>query len=109
MSRGVLIRVTIENYGTGRREISRPMKDLQSSTHLAHALLAGAEGAEVLRGLGDGLSVEAERDAARLLAADLDVEEDLCKVREQEIRSRSPYYSDRRRNRCPILAIDWPD
>jgi hypothetical protein len=36
-----------------------------------------AEGAEVLRSLGDGLSVESHDDAAGILPVDGDVEEDL--------------------------------
>lgn len=48
----------------------------------ADALLAGAQGAEVLDGLRDGLAIEAHDDAAGGLAADVDVEEDLH-LREQ--------------------------
>jgi hypothetical protein len=43
----------------------------------ADALLARAQGAEVLDRLRDGLAVEAHDDAAGGLAADVDVEEDL--------------------------------
>ena len=48
---------------------------------LAHALLAGAERAEVLDRLGHDVAVEAHDDAARGRAADGDVEEDLRAAR----------------------------
>jgi hypothetical protein len=43
---------------------------------LAFTLLAGAEGAEVVCGLGDYIVVQLEGDAAFLLGADCDVEVD---------------------------------
>lgn len=44
---------------------------------LAHALLAGAEGAEVLDGARSGLAEQAHGDATGRLAIDLDIEEHL--------------------------------
>ena len=44
---------------------------------IAVALLAGGQSAEVLRGLGDGLAIEAHDDAAEGLIAVGDVEVDL--------------------------------
>lgn len=44
---------------------------------VAEALLAGSKGTEVLSGLGNGLAVETNRDAAELLIAVGDVEVDL--------------------------------
>lgn len=46
---------------------------------LANALLARAEGAEVLCGLGDGLSEESHHNAASGFAANLNVEEDFAR------------------------------
>lgn len=44
---------------------------------VAEALLASSKGTKVLSGLGDGLAVEAEDDAAEGLAILLDIEVDL--------------------------------
>lgn len=49
---------------------------VQGLAGLADSLLAGAEGAEVLDRLGDGLAEEAEFDTADFLAINADVEED---------------------------------
>ena len=54
---------------------------------LAHALLAGRQGAEVLDGLGHGVAEEAHDDAAGRDAVDLDVEVDLVRDR-LEVRRR---------------------
>ena len=50
---------------------------VEGLARLADALLAGAQRAEVLHGLGHGGAVEAHGDPPRGLAADGDVEEDL--------------------------------
>ena len=49
----------------------------QLLARLANALLAGAQGAEVLDRLRDGLAVEAHHNATGGLAVNLNVEEDL--------------------------------
>lgn len=50
---------------------------MESRALVAEALLASSKGTEVLSGLGDGLPVEADGDAAELLIAVGDVEVDL--------------------------------
>ena len=50
---------------------------MEGGALVAEALLAGSKGTEVLSGLGDGLAVEADRDAAELLIAVSNVEVDL--------------------------------
>ena len=65
---------------------------------LAHALLASAERAEVLDGLGHDVAVQAHDDAARGRAADGDVEEDL---RASRVLRAVFYYW----NRCALLPL----
>lgn len=51
---------------------------VQGLSRLSQALLAGAEGAEVLGRLGHNVIVQLKGDAAGSLVADLDVEEDFA-------------------------------
>jgi hypothetical protein len=50
---------------------------VEGGSLVAEALLAGSKGTEVLSGLGDGLAVETDGDAAELFIAVGDVEVDL--------------------------------
>jgi hypothetical protein len=50
---------------------------VEGGAFVAEALLAGSKGTEVLSGLGDGLAVETNCNAAELLIAVCNVEVDL--------------------------------
>ena len=64
----------------GRRGLWYAAAAALAPTHLeAEALLAGAEGAEVLSGLRDVVAVQADGDAARRRGADLNVKVHLCR------------------------------
>jgi hypothetical protein len=56
---------------------------------VSETLLAGSKGTEVLSGLGDGLAVETNCDAAELLIAVSDVEVDLLLLAHDSDRSSS--------------------
>jgi hypothetical protein len=60
---------------------------VESRTLVTEALLASSKGTEVLSGLGDGLAVKTNGDAAELLIAVGDVEVDLVIVSLQSGRS----------------------
>mmetsp|Transcript_31747 Transcript_31747/g.94331 ORF Transcript_31747/g.94331 Transcript_31747/m.94331 type:complete len:221 (+) Transcript_31747:184-846(+) len=64
-------------HEVGDHAVEGAALEVERLAHLARALLAGAEGAEVLRGLGRDVGPELHGDAAGRGAADGHVEEDL--------------------------------